>query len=40
VFPNMIWEQLQEGPLASYNVTPLRVFPGFFIGEITNKKAR
>ena len=40
VFPNVVWKQLRAGPLVPYNVTPLIVFPGSLLGEITVKARR
>ncbi|MFH0825615.1 MAG: phospholipid carrier-dependent glycosyltransferase [Pseudomonadota bacterium] len=34
-FPIQYWNELKEGPLAPYSVTPVWDFPGSFVGEVS-----
>lgn len=37
-FPVTFWDQLKAGPLGPYTVTPVFVFPGSFVGEISESQ--
>jgi hypothetical protein len=37
-FPITFWEQLKAGPLKSYTISPILMFPGSFVGEISESR--
>jgi hypothetical protein len=37
-FPITLWEKLKAGPLKSYTVSPILLFPGSFVGEISESR--
>ncbi|MGO9565956.1 MAG: ArnT family glycosyltransferase [Desulfomonilaceae bacterium] len=37
-FPVAFWEQLKAGPLRSYAISPVFLFPGSFVGEISDSQ--